>query len=187
MKNPLKLFIVLLLITCAAGCDLLGPSKENINAAMEAAMRGLQASSVKENMEIKNQYANAADFTFTKQDQTVIHDMSLTVNENNNANIVGECRFEDFVDTATDYTINGVFSYGLVYPNISNPRKFHGEMSWEMDYSGGKIDTLDFYLTVDEQGKVEEAYAIANGKEIDFTMEKKVHNFLKYLDPSVVN
>ncbi len=184
MKIILKLFIILVFITFVVGCGLLGPSEEDIAAAVEASMRGVQSSMKKENMEVKDSYTNAADLAFVNKDETVVHEMSFTVNEDKSAVIVGVCSLAGYEDTASDYLINGTFSYDLAYPDISNSRKVYGEFNCEMEYTGGKIDTLEFYFNMNKQGQIEEIYVNANGREIDYEKQKKVHNFFKYLDPS---
>ena len=188
MRNASKTFIIAVLITFIAGCNsLFVPSEEDIFAAMEASLRGAQSSLKQENMEIIEEYSNAADLAFVTEDETVFHEMSFMINEDKSADISGKCSLADYQDTFSGYIINGTFSYDLFYPNISNTENAYGEFNFEMDYTGGNIDTLELNFTLDKQGQIEKVYVAANGKEINIKMQKKIFNFLNYLDPSFLN
>jgi hypothetical protein len=178
--------LIVLSITTGFGCGLIGPTDREISAAIEAVMRGVQSSVKKENMEVQQEFVNSADVTFTNNEKTVSHDMRILINEDKSAALNGECKLEEYSDIDSNYTITGSFDYDLFFPDASNNKKAYGEISLEMDYTGGRIEFIDLYVTIDKQGKIEKAFVNANGFERDYNKKDKIYNFFKYLNPSVV-
>lgn len=187
MKTNIKLAIIVVLsITAGFRCGLVGPTDREISNAIEAVMRGVQYSAKKENIEVRQEFVNSADISFTNDEKTISHDLHILINEDNSANLSGECKLEEYSDTKSNYSMTGSFSYDLVFPDASNSDKAYGGINLEMDYSGGRIEFIDLYVTIDKQGKIEEAYVNANGFERDFSRKDKINTFFKYLNPSVV-
>ncbi len=164
------------------GCGKLfgGPSEEDVNIAMEAIMQGFQAS-ISAEPEMQEVYVNAADITFTLDDGAIVHEMSFIINDDGTLKTAGSCTYNDYNDKHSNYLINGEFSYRLVFTSADRPDKMHGEMDLNFDLQGGKIETLEVFFAMNEQGQFEDALLIANGHEIDFDKWQKVINLLEPL------
>ena len=78
MKKYLIYFdLVSVFVAVFCGCRYNGPSDKEVFDAMEAIMRGFEASMAQDTLEINNEYANSADGVFRSEDDSVITNMTV--------------------------------------------------------------------------------------------------------------
>ena len=78
MKKYLFFFALIVLVVIAVGgCRLTGPTDKEVFEAMQAVMRGFQASMDQETLEINDTYANAADGVFRNDDESVVTNIAF--------------------------------------------------------------------------------------------------------------
>jgi hypothetical protein len=178
----MKKWIVVLGCILIVGCGKLfgGPSEEDVNVAMQAIMRGFQASVTAE-PEMQEVYSNAADMTFTLYEGALVHELSFVINDDGSLKTTGTCTYDEYRDKSTNYLMTGELTYHLVFASANRPDDMHGEMDLVFEMEGGKIETLEVFFAVDEQGQLEDAQLLANGQEVDFQRWQKVFNLLDSL------
>ena len=148
------------------GCNL-GPSNKQVRKAMEATVRSFASSlDDPQDLEVSEQYANAAKAVFRNKDGSVVTSMGVFMREDG-LQVYGTSTFTDYEDAKSDYTVNGELTYNIMYPLNLNPREAYGEMSCSAMLSGGKIESLEFSVNGDGSG-AEEYMVTANDHFIDF-------------------
>ena len=179
MKKYL-IFLALLSI-CAAvfcGCRYNGPSDKEVFDAMEAVMRGFQASMTQDTLEINNEYANAADGVFRNEDESVVTNMTVLMNENV-FHVYGNCLFSDYQDDGSSYLLSGELIYNVKYRGTFRADAGFGEMSCAVELAGGEIETLEFSFIIDERGKLEEFLVTANDMDITVKKENSLYDIFR--------
>jgi hypothetical protein len=179
----------LLLLFFLTGCDLLGPSPEDVRTALDAVGRGIEYStSDRLKPEIHAMYANAADATFRTDDHSITHNISFLVDQKKgSATFKGDCNFSGYSDASTGYRINGIFSYNM---NIVNKRsgipheEMFGKMQCRLSLSGGRISTLDLSIVRKENGLFDN-HLVANGKKIDLDKWDKAIGIIRFMNPAM--
>lgn len=164
------------------GCAFLEPSDDDVLAAMEASIRSFQASMIKENLELHETYANAVDLAFINSDRSLLHNMSVMLKDRR-IFISGECIFAEYADTVSEYHINGNIAYHLNFPRNFNPLGGFGKVNGKITLKGGRIETLEYLIRINNNGVFEEFAVMANGKKIDMTRYQSELNFIKFMQP----
>lgn len=182
--KKIYLLVVFLLVFPAAGCSLMGPSEEDIKAAYEAVLRGMEASTKNNDKpEIHSQYANAADVTFKVPDNSTLHNISIFLDtDDGSAHVKGDCTFTDYTDTASGYKINGVTKYEVNAYKNKGPEDMYGEVNMDVRLDGGKIKSLAFMINKNKDGTLKNSLK-ANGKKIDLDKWAKAFEAIKTLNP----
>ena len=179
MKKFLTCFFVILLIMVVAhGCKMFGPSEKDVVEAMQAVMRGFEESMNEDNMEIEDAYSNAADAVFRNEDDSVITSMTMIINDNQ-MHVYGKSTFYEYLDSSTDYQMDGEFNYNIKSVGSYSSGAWFGEMDCSVELIGGKIETLEFSFVLDEDGEVEEYYISANDVELDMNKQNNVIDMLE--------
>ncbi len=173
---------VFIFILVSYSCILLGPSEDDVIAAMEASMRSFQASMIKENLELHETYANAVDVAFINGDRSLLHNMSVMLKDRK-VFISGECVFAKYVDTVSKYYINGNIAYHLKFPKSFNPMAGSGRVNCKITLKGGRVETLEYFFSINNNGVFEEFKVMANGKDIDMKKYQNELNFIKFMKP----
>ncbi len=171
---------VVLSLCCLAGCNLGGPSKKEVTAALDAAMRAFSESVEEKTPEVENAYSNALDLIFRNDDNSLIHHMNVLVSDED-VTVYGDCEIEEYEDYDSEYRISGKLVYELLFPRNSFPSAGFGIMEGELTLSGGKVQTIEFSLSVDEDGQLEEFLVSANGKDIDLSEQDSMYNLLRQI------
>ena len=171
---------VALSLCCLAGCNLGGPSKKEVTAALDAAMRAFTESVDEQTPEIENAYSNALDMIFRNEDESLIHHMNVMVSDED-VTVYGDCEIEEYQDYDSDYLISGKLNYELLFPRNGFPNGGFGIMEGELTLSGGKGETIEFSISVDEDGELEEFLVSANGKDIDLSEQDSLDTFLRQI------
>lgn len=171
---------VVLSLCCLAGCNLGGPSQEEVTAALDAAMRAFTESVEEKNPEVENAYSNALDLIFRNDDQSLIHHMNVLVSDED-VTVYGDCELEEYQDYDSDYLISGKLVYELLFPRHNIHNAGFGIMEGELTMSGGKVETIEFSLSVDEDGQLEEFMVSANGQDIDLSEQDSLYNLLRQI------
>ena len=162
------------------GCNLGGPSKKEVTAALDAAMRAFTESVEEKTPEVENAYSNALDLIFRNDDQSLVHHMNVLVSDED-VTLYGDCDLEEYQDYDSDYLISGKLVYELLFPRSGFPNAGFGIMEGELTMSGGKVETIEFSLSVDEDGQLEEFLVSANGKDIDLSEQDSLYNLLNQI------
>jgi len=179
MKKYL-IFLALLSIFAAVfcGCRYNGPSDKEVFDAMEAVMRGFQASMSQDSLEINNEYANAAEGVFRNEDDSVVTNMTVLMNEGV-FHVYGNCLFSDYQDDASNYLLNGELIYNVKYRGAFHANAGFGEMSCAVELAGGQIETLEFSFIIGERGHLEEFLVTANDMDITVKQENSLYDIFK--------
>jgi hypothetical protein len=175
-----NLLAVVLGLSCLVGCNLGGPSQKEVTAALDAAMRAFTESVEGKTPEVENAYSNALDLIFRNDDESLIHHMNVLVNDED-VTVYGDCEIEEFQDYNSDYLVSGKLVYELLFPKNSFPDTGFGIMEGELILSGGKVETIEFSLSVDEEGQLEEFLISANGKDIDLSQQESMYNLFRQI------
>ncbi len=175
-----NIMAVVLGLCCLTGCNLGGPSKKEVTAALDAAMRAFTESVEENTPEVENAYSNALDLIFRNQDESLIHHMNVLVNDED-VTVYGDCEIEEYQDHHSNYRISGKLVYELLFPKNGFPNGGFGIMEGELNLSGGKVETIEFSLSVDEDGELEEFLISANGKDIDLNEQDSMYNLLRQI------
>lgn len=181
-RNMVWVTPVFIFILSVYGCAFLGPSDDDVIDAMEASIRSFQASMIKENLELHETYANAVDLAFINGDRSLLHNMSVMLKDRR-IFISGECIFAEYADTASEYHINGNIAYHLNFPKNFNPIGGSGKVNGNITLTGGRIETLEYFISINDNGVFEEFAVMANGKKIDMTRYRNELNFIKFMQP----
>ena len=95
--------------------------------------------------------------------------------------VYGDCEIEEYQDYDSDYLISGKLNYELLFPRNRFPNGGFGIMEGELTLSGGKVETIEFSLSMDEDGELEEFLVSANGKDIDLSEQDSLETFLRQI------
>ena len=181
MKNTgIKLLAAFVCIGFLTGCNLLGPSKKDVQQALEAVFRAFEVSTTQNEPEYKNMYTDAADAIFKNDDESLIHEMSLLIDEGKIL-VTGNCVMTEYEDSISQYILSGELEYEVTYSQRNARRGGTGSMTGELTMSGGKIQFIDFSFIVAENGQLEEFEIYADGKNIDFTDDENPYSLFKAL------
>jgi hypothetical protein len=172
-------FAVVVSIFCLAGCNLGGPSEKEVVQALDAAMRAFADSVEEKTPEVEESYSNAVDLVFRNDDESLIHQMNVLLNDED-VTVYGDCKISEYEDYDTEYLISGKLVYELLFPRGRSDAGF-GIMEGELTLIGGKVETIEFSLSTDEDGDLEEFQISANGKEIDLTQEESMYNLFRQI------
>jgi hypothetical protein len=184
MRKGFFLLLVVAVLFPAGGCNLLGPSEEDVKGAYEAVLRGLDSSTKNNDKpEVHSEYVNAADVPFKVPDNTTLHNMSVFINtEDGSAHISGDCSFTDYVDTTSGYKINGTFAYEVNAFKNKGPEDMYGQMNCDVTLSGGKLNSFALHINKNKEGTMEKSMK-ANGKEIDLDKWQKAFDAIRTINP----
>ena len=178
-KTGIKLLAAVVCICFLTGCNLFGPSKKDVEQALEAVFRAFEASTTQNEPEYQNMYSNAADATFKNDDESLIHELSLLIDEGK-ISVSGNCVMTDYEDSISQYILSGELDYEVAF-HERNSRGGFGSMSGELSFSGGKVQFIDFSFIVAENGELEEFLINADGKDVDFADEKNSYDLFRAL------
>ena len=179
MKKILFYFALIVLVVFAVGgCRLTGPSDRDVFEAMKVVMSGFEASMDQDTLEINDTYANAAEGVFRNEDDSVVTKVSFIMSEDS-VQVYGNSIFSEYRDDSSDYLLSGEFTYNLKTIKAYRGNNWYGDMGCTAELSGGKIETLEFSFSVDEEGMFEEYFITANDVEIDLTQEDDLLNILE--------
>lgn len=175
------------LLVALTGCDLLGPSIQDVKTALDAVGRAMETSTSSDiKPDIKSEYINAGNVTWKADDESTVHTMSIFIDtDKNTGNIKGDCSFSEYRDTPSGYTINGTFTYEIQNVKKSRPDDVYGDVHCAVSLTGGKIKTLDVKASRTKEGIVTNEL-LANGKKIDLEKWDKAFAVIKSLNPAMV-
>ena len=179
-KTEIKLFAAFVCMFFLTGCNLFGPSKKDVNQALEAVFRTFENSTTQNEPEFRNGYTNAADAVFKNDDESLVHIMSLMVDEGKFL-VSGSCTFTDYKDSISQYILSGELAYEFVYPQNNAGRGGFGSMVGEFTLASGKLQYIDFSFNQAENGKLSEFLINADGKAIDFADETNPYDLFTAL------
>jgi len=177
-KNLFYFALIVLVVFAVGGCRLTGPSERDVFEAMQAVMSGFEASMDQDTLEINDTYANAAEGVFRNEDDSVVTNVAFIVNEGN-FQVYGNSIFSEYRDDSSDYHLSGEFTYNLKTIKANRGNNWYGDMGCSVELSGGKIETLEFSFSVDEDGMFDEYFITANDVEIDLTQEDGLLDILE--------
>lgn len=180
IKYGIKVLAAILACAFLSGCNLFGPSEKEVKQAMEAVFRAFEESTRQDNPEVRNAYSNAADLIFENEQASLLHEMSVLVDEGE-LSVTGNCAISDHEDPFSNYLISGELSYEMTFRKDRSRDIGSGTMSGELTLAGGEIQSLEFSFDLGDGGELENFLVIANGKNIDFAREEKAFNFLRGL------
>lgn len=166
-KAGIKLLAAFIGICFLSGCNLFGPSKKDVNQAMEAVFRTFENSTTQNEPEFQNVYSNAADAVFTNDDESLIHELSLMVDEGE-VSVSGNFVMTDFEDSISQYILSGELSYEFTYNQRNASNWGFGSMTGELTLSGGKLQYIDFSFSTAKNGNLKEFLIKADGKAVNF-------------------
>ena len=178
-KTGIKLLAAVACICFLTGCNLFGPSKKDIEQALEAVFRAFEVSTTENEPEYSNMYANAADAIFKNDDESLIHEMSLLIDEGK-ISVSGNCVMTDYKDPDSPYILSGELDYEVAFHGRNSPNAA-GSMSGELSFSGGKVQFIDFSFIMAENGELEEFLINADGKDVDFAEENNSYELFRAL------
>ena len=181
MKNTgIKLLTAVLFLYFLTGCNLFGPSKKDVKQALEAVFRAFEISTTQNEPEYQNMYSNAADAIFKNDDESLIHELSLLIDEGK-VSVSGNCVISDYEDTISQYILSGELAYEVTYRQSNASGGGSGSMTGELSLSGGKVQFIDFSFIMAENGELEEFLINADGKDIDLTNEENAYSLFRAL------
>ena len=179
MKLFKNMFAVAVSLFFLAGCNLGGPSKKEVTLALDAAMRAFSESVEEKTPEVENAYSNAIDLIFRSDDESLLHHVNVLVSDED-VTVYGDCEIEEYQDYDSDYLVSGKLVYELLFTR-GGPSSGFGIMEGELTMSGGKVETIEFSLSVNEDGELEEFLISANGKYIDMSEQDNMYNLLRQI------
>jgi len=179
-KTGFKLLTVLICISVLTGCNLFGPSEKDVKKALEAVFRSFELSTAQNEPEFTNLYSNAADAIFRNDDESLIHELSLMIDEGK-VSVNGNCVMTDYEDSISKYTLSGELFYEMTYRQSNPANSGSGSMTGELALTGGKVQFIDFSLSTAENGELAEFEINADGKDITFTEEKSPYEMFQAL------
>jgi len=174
------LLAAVLFLYFLTGCNLFGPSKKDVKQALEAVFRTFETSTTQNEPEYQNMYANAADVIFKNDDESLIHEMSLLIDEGK-VSVAGNCVMTDYADSISQYSLSGELAYEVTYRQGDASGGGFGSMTGELSFSGGKVQFIDFSFITAENGELEEFLINANGKDIDLADEESAYGLFRAL------
>lgn len=181
MANYLRsMAAVFVSIFCLAGCNLGGPSEKEVILALDAAMRAFAESVDEQTPEVENSYSNAVDLVFRNDDESLIHQMNVVINDDE-ISVYGDCAISEYEDYDTDYHVSGKMAYELLFPKTRFPNSGYGIMEAELTLTGGKVETIEFSLSLDEGGVVDEFTISANGMPVDLSRQDSIYNLFRQI------
>jgi len=179
-KTEIKLLTAFICMIFLTGCNLFGPSKKDVNQALEAVFRTFENSTTQNEPEFRNGYSNAADAVFKNDDESLVHIMSLMVDEGKFF-VSGSCTFTDYEDSTSKYILSGELAYEFVYPQRNGGRGAYGAMTGEFTLASGKVQYIDFSFNQAENGKLSEFLINADGKAVDLTDDSNPYDLFSAL------
>jgi hypothetical protein len=179
-KTGIKLLVAFICICFLSGCNLFGPSKKDVKQALEAVFRAFEISTTENEPEYQNMYSNAADAIFKNDDESLIHELSLLIDEGK-VSVSGNCVISDYEDSISKYILSGELAYEVIYSERNSAQGGAGSMTGELALSGGKVQYIDFSFIMAENGRMEKFLINADGKDIDFADEKNPYSLFRAL------
>ena len=183
-KLGIKLLAALVCICFLSGCNLFGPSKKDVELALEAVFRAFEVSTTQNKPEYKNMYTNAADAVFKNDDESLIHELSMLIDEGK-VSVTGNCLMTDYQDSISHYILSGELAYEVTYNQSNAGRDGSGSMTGELTMAGGKLQFIDFSFIMAENGQLEEFEINADGQNIDFADEQNPNSLFKVLSDNL--
>ncbi|MEJ2167996.1 MAG: hypothetical protein P8X90_20925 [Desulfobacterales bacterium] len=180
IKYGVKMLAVVIIFSFLSGCNLFGPSEKDVKHALEAIFRVFEDSTRQDEPEVRNVYSNAADVIFRNDEESLIHEMSVLLDEGKML-VTGNCVITDHEDAFSKYLISGELDYRVTFRQGNSRDVDSGTMSGELTLAGGKVQTLEFSFNLGSRGEMVDFLVTANGKNIDFAREEKAFNFLRGL------
>ena len=174
-----NMLVVVISLFCLAGCNFGGPSEKEVVQALDAAMRAFADSVDGKTPEVEESYSNAIDLVYRNDDESLIHQMNVLVN-NEDVTVYGDCDISEYEDYDSAYLISGKLVYELLFPK-GRPDTGFGIMEGELTLIGGKVETIEFSFSTDEDGELEELQISANGKEIDLSKQESMYNLFRQI------
>jgi hypothetical protein len=179
-KTEIKLLAAFICMFFLTGCNLFGPSKKDVNQALEAVFRTFENSTTENEPEFRNAYTNAADAIFKNDDESLIHEMSMMVDEGKFF-VSGSCTFTDYEDSISQYILSGELAYEFVYPQSNARQGGFGSMVGEFTLASGKVQYIDFSFNQAENGKLSEFLINADGKAVDLSDDSNPYDLFTAL------
>ena len=179
-KTGIKLLAAVLFLSFLSGCNLFGPSKEDVKQALEAAFRAFEFSTTQNEPEYQNMYTNAADVVFKNDDESLIHELSLLIDEGK-VSVTGNCVITDYIDSISQYSLSGNLAYDITFSQRNAAGAGSGSMSGDLSLSGGKVQFMEFSFIMAENGELKEFLVKADGKDVDLTREENAYNLFRAL------
>jgi hypothetical protein len=179
-KTGINLLAVFVCIGFLTGCNLFGPSKKDVEQALDAVFRAFEDSTTQNEPEYTNRYTNAADAIFRNEDESLIHELSLLIDEGK-VSVTGNCVMTEYEDSISQYILSGELAYEVTYSESKGGRDGIGSMTGELSMAGGKLQFIDFSFIMAENGALEEFEISADGKNIDFADDQNPYSLFKAL------
>ncbi len=154
--------------------------KGDVKRSIYTVMRGFEASTQGKKPDISNEYENSADLRFTAKDGTLVKDMHIIQNSNNNINASGICRLSEYEDPYSGYIVDGELSYDC---EQSSSSYVNCEFSCNTKLTGSKVKTLEFELEINSDNYISVASVYANGKKVKFNQWGFITNIIRAFDP----
>ena len=175
--KSLAAFLVFSFLT---GCNLFGPSEQEVKEAMMAVFRAFEVSTNQDDPEVRNVYSNAADLIFQNEDESLTHEMSVLFDVGK-LSVSGSCVLADYEDSVTQYLISGALDYKVTFEKGRSGDVGSGLMSGELTLTGGKVRTIEFSFDIASQGELENFQISANGKNVEFNQAEKAFSLFREL------
>ena len=158
---------------------------DDVLVAIEASMRGFEASINEENLNVHNAHKDSIDQSFINADHTLVLNLKIT-KDGNQVRISGDCLFADYQDHQSPYRLTGNLQYQLKFPISLNPEAGSGEVVCKIGLTGGKIKDLEYHFIIDDAGQYSSFAVQANGRPINMNRYKNALNFMRYISPMSV-
>ena len=179
-KTRIKMLTAVLFLSFLTGCNLFGPSKKDVKQALEAAFRAFEISTTQNEPEYHNMYTNAADVIFKNNDESLIHELSLLIDEGK-VSVTGNCVFSDYIDSISQYNLSGNLAYDITFSQRNAAGAGSGSMTGDLSLSGGKVQFMEFSFIVAENGELSEFLVNADGKDVDLANEENAYSLFRAL------
>ena len=179
---------LILLAICAlvlSGCLRGFVTDDDVLVAIEASMRGFEASINEENLNVYNARENSIDQSFINAEHTLVLNLNITKN-GNHVSISGDCLFADYQDHQSPYRLTGNLQYQLTFPISLKPEAGSGEVVCKIGLTGGKIRDLSYHFIIDDAGQFSTFAVRANGRPVNMNRYKNALNFMRYVNPMSV-
>jgi len=185
MKKNLAYTIIICFVASLYSCDLGFFKRKEIEDAFSVLKRTVDSANRKDSANIEMLFANSFDITFQNEDNTVIHKMNFTVDDEDQLlYLSGDCEVTDYIDSHSGQTVNGTVSYFGAGPINGRLDKFNIEMSSNVNFSESKIETLEYTMRIFDDGTQEIVSLLANGDAVKIFDNEMIFDFIqKGFDP----
>lgn len=178
-------FFLTLFSMIIGGCRSGRVTDDDVLVAIEASMRGFDASINEENLNVHNARKNSIDRSFINSDHTLVLNLNITKNDTL-VSVSGDCLFADYQDQQSAYRLTGNLNYQLSFPISLKPEAGSGEVICKLGLTGGKIKVLEYHFIIDAAGQFSTFAVLANGRPVNMSRYKNALNFMRYMHPMSV-